>query len=53
MPGTLGRPTTVEKTDLGASSPAKPALQVPDPLSITTAVTSSSIAFNFLLTFKL
>jgi hypothetical protein len=43
IPGTFGLPTTDEKTALGASSPAKPALQTPDPLSITTAVTSSSI----------
>ena len=31
------------KTALGASSPAKPALHIPDPLSITKALTSSSI----------
>ena len=30
------------KTALGASSPAKPALHIPDPLSITRAATSSS-----------
>ena len=34
------------EADLGASSPAKPALHMPEPLSITTAVTSSSIFFN-------
>ena len=30
------------KTALGASSPAKPALHIPDPLSTTNAATSSS-----------
>ena len=30
------------KTARGASSPAKPALHMPDPLSITSAATSSS-----------
>ncbi|KAH9421437.1 hypothetical protein DERP_010574 [Dermatophagoides pteronyssinus] len=30
------------KTALGASSPANPALHIPDPLSITKAATSSS-----------
>jgi hypothetical protein len=30
------------KTALGASSPAKPALHIPDPLSTTRAATSSS-----------
>ena len=30
------------KTALGASSPAKPALHIPDPLSTTKAATSSS-----------
>ncbi len=31
------------KTALGASSPAKPALHIPEPLSITSAATSSDI----------
>lgn len=38
----LGRPTMEGNTALGASSPAKPALQSPDPLSQTRAVLSSS-----------
>lgn len=38
----LGRPTMDGKTALGASSPAKPALQSPEPLSHTRAVLSSS-----------
>lgn len=38
----LGRPTMDGKTALGASSPAKPALQSPEPLSHTKAVLSSS-----------
>lgn len=38
----LGRPTMDGNTALGASSPAKPALQSPDPLSQTRAVLSSS-----------
>jgi hypothetical protein len=33
--GILGLPTTVLNFDLGASYPAKPTLQLPDPLSIT------------------
>lgn len=37
-----GRPTIEGKTALGASSPAKPALHIPDPLSTTRAATSSS-----------
>ena len=41
-PGCLGRPTIDGKTALGASSPAKPALHIPDPLSSTRACTSSS-----------
>jgi hypothetical protein len=35
-------PTMEGKTALGASSPAKPALHIPDPLSTTSACTSSS-----------
>lgn len=38
----LGRPTMEGKTARGASSPAKPALHRPDPLSHTRAVLSSS-----------
>jgi hypothetical protein len=34
-------------TALGASSPANPALHIPDPLSITKAATSSSSMFLF------
>ena len=37
-----GRPTMDGKTALGASSPAKPALHIPEPLSTTRAATSSS-----------
>lgn len=37
-----GRPTMEGKTARGASSPAKPALQSPEPLSQTRAVVSSS-----------
>ena len=43
--GTLGLPTTEEKTARGASFPAKPALHSPEPLSMTTTVTSSSIVW--------
>jgi len=38
----LGRPTMDGKTARGASSPANPALHIPDPLSTTNAATSSS-----------
>ena len=41
MPGCLGRPTIEGKTARGASSPAKPALHMPEPLSTTSACTSS------------
>merc|ERR1719320_702161 len=37
-----GRPTMEGKTALGASSPANPALHMPEPLSTTRAATSSS-----------
>ena len=37
-----GRPTMEGKTALGASSPAKPALHIPEPLSTTRAAASSS-----------
>lgn len=42
IPGCLGRPTMDGNTARGASSPAKPALHMPDPLSTTKACTSSS-----------
>eukprot|EP00441_Pelagodinium_beii_P037278 CAMPEP_0197646978 /NCGR_PEP_ID=MMETSP1338-20131121/23964_1 /TAXON_ID=43686 ORGANISM="Pelagodinium beii, Strain RCC1491" /NCGR_SAMPLE_ID=MMETSP1338 /ASSEMBLY_ACC=CAM_ASM_000754 /LENGTH=67 /DNA_ID=CAMNT_0043220669 /DNA_START=5 /DNA_END=205 /DNA_ORIENTATION=+ len=42
MPGIFGRPTMDGNTALGASSPAKPALHIPEPLSTTRAATSSS-----------
>ena len=45
----LGLPTIDGNTALGASSPAKPALHIPDPLSITKAATSSS---HILILFK-
>merc|ERR1739838_2134 len=41
-PGYFGLPTTEGKTARGASSPAKPALTMPDPLSMTIAAASSS-----------
>jgi len=37
IPSCFGLPTIEGKADLGASSPAIPALHTPDPLSITTA----------------
>jgi len=37
-----GRPTMDGNTALGASSPANPALHIPEPLSTTRAATSSS-----------
>ena len=40
------------KTALGASSPAKPALHMPEPLSTTKAATSSSHMLDYLMTFK-
>ena len=51
IPGCFGRPTMEGKTALGASSPAKPALHIPEPLSTTRAWTSSSSShiFFFLL----
>lgn len=39
----LGRPTMEGKTARGASSPANPALHIPEPLSTTRAEISSSI----------
>ena len=41
-PWCLGRPTMEGNTARGASSPAKPALHIPEPLSTTKAATSSS-----------
>jgi hypothetical protein len=41
-PGWRGRPMIEGKTARGASSPAKPALHMPEPLSTTSAATSSS-----------
>ena len=46
-----GRPTMLGKTALGASSPAKPALHIPEPLSTTKAATSSSHILMDLLQF--
>ena len=43
----LGLPTMEGNTALGASSPANPALHMPDPLSITRAAISSSHIFFF------
>merc|ERR1739838_137989 len=42
-----GRPTMEGKTALGASSPANPALHIPEPLSTTRAAVSSSHMFVF------
>uniref|UniRef100_M4BMS8 Uncharacterized protein n=1 Tax=Hyaloperonospora arabidopsidis (strain Emoy2) TaxID=559515 RepID=M4BMS8_HYAAE len=42
MPKCLGRPTIEGNTARGASSPANPALHMPEPLSTTRAWTSSS-----------
>ncbi len=36
MDGIFGFPTTVLNFDRGASYPARPTLQLPDPLSMTT-----------------
>jgi len=43
----IGEITMDGKTARGASSPAKPALHMPDPLSTTKAATSSSHMFGF------
>ena len=48
----LGLPTIDGNTALGASSPAKPALHIPDPLSITKAATSSSHIFVLWIRFN-
>ena len=42
MPGILGLPTTAGNEAEGASSPATPALHIPEPLSITIAAYSLS-----------
>lgn len=42
-----GRPTMDGNTARGASSPAKPALHIPEPLSTTRAWTSSSAISNY------
>merc|ERR1719318_254527 len=44
-----GRPTMEGKTARGASSPANPALHMPEPLSQTRAATSSSHIFDLLI----
>jgi hypothetical protein len=41
----LGLPTMEGKDERGASSPDKPALHMPDPLSMTTGVALSSLMF--------
>ena len=46
IPGIFGLPTIDGKHALGASSPATPALHIPDPLSITTAAYYSSAIFQ-------
>merc|ERR1719513_299792 len=51
-PGCLGLPTMEGKTALGASSPANPALHMPEPLSQTRAATSSSHIFFFCWTWE-
>jgi len=43
----LGRPTKAGNTALGASSPENPALVIPVPLSITTALPSVSDQFIY------
>jgi hypothetical protein len=45
IPGYFGLPTIDGKQALGASSPAIPALHIPDPLSITIAAVYSSAIF--------
>lgn len=44
--GILGFPTNVGNSVLGASSPERPALQFPDPLSITTGTLSAISVTN-------
>lgn len=48
----LGRPTMEGKTARGASSPANPALHIPEPLSTTRAEISSSISTRTQVWFK-
>lgn len=45
IPGIFGRPTTAGNDADGASSPATPALHIPEPLSITIAAYSLSAIF--------
>mmetsp|Transcript_11146 Transcript_11146/g.12772 ORF Transcript_11146/g.12772 Transcript_11146/m.12772 type:complete len:103 (+) Transcript_11146:750-1058(+) len=52
IPGCFGRPTMDGKTARGASSPANPALHIPEPLSTTRACTSSSPIFDYCLEFR-
>ncbi len=52
-PWCLGRPTIDGNTARGASSPANPALHIPDPLSTTNAETSLSHIFWSVLEFSL
>ena len=49
IPFDFGLPTIDGKAAFGASSPEKPALHIPEPLSITTPYDSSSSSdmFNF------
>jgi hypothetical protein len=46
IPSDLGLPTIEGNAALGASSPEKPALHIPDPLSMTTPYDSSSDILN-------
>ena len=48
IPGIFGLPTIDGKHALGASSPATPALHIPEPLSITTAGYYSSAILIFI-----
>ncbi|RNA00284.1 beta [Brachionus plicatilis] len=52
-PWCLGRPTIDGNTALGASSPAKPALHIPEPLSTTKAATSSYFFYNLTEIYRL
>ena len=45
MESNFNLPTIEGNTDLGASSPAKPALQTPDPLSITNGTIPDSLKY--------
>jgi hypothetical protein len=48
-PGFLGLPMMEGKIALGASSPEKPALTTPEPLSITQTYCSSDICYSEIL----